>query len=150
VLVTPFVLQVVPMVASRSARNEASVGALIRLIASFLLLSVGALTILATMGDRIVALAFGGGFAATAELVVPHAAGALLGYVGLVLAQGLAALGHFGFLWLYGAVAVLHVGAFFALGDSTLSVVIVTLAARAATLVAVLVSWAVVARGAQR
>jgi hypothetical protein len=35
------------------------------------------------------------------------AAVVLLGYIGLVLAQGLVALGHFRFLWLDGAVVVL-------------------------------------------
>lgn len=141
VLVTPFVIQIVPLLAGRGARNEAAGRPIAMMVGGFVALSIGVLLLLASAGGALVGALFGAGFSATADLVVPHALGSLLGYAAVVLAQGLAAVGQLGFVRIYALAAVAQMVMYFAAGHSTYEVAVVTLVGKACSLAAVAFAW---------
>jgi O-antigen/teichoic acid export membrane protein len=155
VLVTPFVIQVVPLLAASHAKEgaassdgarPATTGLLARLVTSYVLLSAGALLILANLGPELLSTLFGSGFDAASGVLVPHAIGALAGYLAMVLAQGLAAIGRLRIAGLYLLGFGVEIVVLPFVGDSMEGVAIALLVVKCGALAVTAVAWWLVVR----
>jgi len=147
VAVTPFVIQVVPLLADHSARKRSTSGAMARLVGAFVFLSVGAMLFFAAAGDLLVETLFGRDFDAAADVLVPHALGSLAGYLAMVLAQGLAALARFWFIGAYVAAFVVEILLLHMFGDTPVAVAVCALVVKFGVLGLTAIAWMTRNRG---
>jgi O-antigen/teichoic acid export membrane protein/glycosyltransferase involved in cell wall biosynthesis len=150
VLVTPFVVLLLPLLASRLAEGKGAGPALLRVVAYFTVLSAPPVLLFALWPGEILASLYDARFAPGAPLVLPHALGLLAGYLAMLLGQAFAAVGRFSFLWIHVLGVVVEASALAAWARDLQAVVQVVVVTKVAVLAALAVTWLASARGPRR
>jgi len=139
VLVQPFALLVIPLLAGRQVRQNDRT--LWKLTGVFLACATIPMAAFFVFAEPLLTGIFGDGYAGASQWLPWHALGSLACFVSLMLAQAFAAIGRFGFLWGYCGIAlVMSVGLLWA-GDDPLLLTQVGTWAKLACLVLTLATW---------
>lgn len=141
VLVTPFIVLLLPMMSERYERQLPGGAALTRTCVTFGGISLIPLVAFALWPEQILRASFGDAFLGAAPLLLPHGASLVVGYLAMLFAQAFAATRRFAFLKIYAGGLVLELLALAAWHGSPYQVALVTLLVKALLLAALLTIW---------
>jgi O-antigen/teichoic acid export membrane protein len=141
VLVTPFIVLLLPLISEQHERRLPGGRALLRMCVAFGVIALAPLAAFALWPERIVRAFVGDDFIGAAPLLLPHGASLVVGYMAMLFAQAFAATRRFAFLKLYVAGFLLELLALAFWHATPLQVAMVTLLIKALLLMGLLASW---------
>lgn len=146
VLVTPFTILLLPMLASLHGRGLATQRPFLRVCGYFVALASIPLALFALVPDRLMHLLYENRFADAAGILLPLAIARMLGHLCHIVGLAQAAAGRFGFLYVYSAALVVQSVALGGWGRSADGVVEILLWSQGITLVILITFLGVNAR----
>ena len=149
VLVTPFGILILPMVAGLQARGAPVRKSIMRMCGYFVAICVAPLVVFALIPSQVLTLVRLEEFPEAAPLLLPLTGARFIGYLNGLIALAYAGLGRFGFLKLLLPALTVEIALLIGFHDSLMTVVWIALTVQAGTLLA-LVAYAFMFRSGSR